>query len=1261
MASTPNASSSMKWEVVKKSKKPNSSARHQNVKKSGGRKALAESNMRRIFDPAPPLKPSETIYESFERMGKKNKEQVPPAPAPEQHPKKPNTGKCDKNSPRNEGDKNSQKTVKFKSLEDAMKALNLSALQQQLEKSQSLFPENPSVWVKDLASYLNYKLQAPEIDPTVSQYSYDYPYCLASKELKSMCKTLLVKSADSQQQLFHHCIYTMLRELDKQPGEALHGYRFCIQTIMMENHKIATQNLASHLELLRSHQNNPVKCLTIMWALGQAGFTDLTEGLKGRCSVKIETIASLLDKTSHFCFVVLFFYARMHANLTKGFGIMGPKDFFPLLDFAFMPKNALSPSLQEQLRQLYPRLKVLAFGAKPESTLHTYFPSFLSRATHNCPYDMKKEVCRSLPETVQSFKVTNDEMSTSAASSQEVKACNDICNQLQVKMKGQGFPWSRLVLVVLVFAVGFVMYDIRANGSFKAQLQYPRWRRPADRISEGIASIYSSESSTASYGVCEDISGTRVAAVCKVLQLTSSESRSRFDSGNLARVEQVEHPDTDGEPTVNGSTMMFGGPLSTPDYEFNVWTKPDCAETQFENGNRSWFYFSVRGGAPGKLIKINVMNMNKQSKLYSQGMAPFVKTLPLKTRWERIRDRPTFEMVENQFILSFNHRFLEIRGATTYFSFCYPFSYAECQDMLVQLDQKFADSKHPTPDRPVDSIYYHRELLCNSLDGHRVDLITVTSCHGMMEEQEPRLEKLFPDNCTPRPRQFNGKRVFFLSSRVHPGETPSSFVFNGFLNFILKQDDPRAQMLRKMFVFKLIPMLNPDGVVRGHYRTDSRGVNLNRQYLSPDFELHPSIYGAKSVIMYHHLHNHVRPDSQDWRSFVSPLSSNLLSTKPSNHSNRNCPFSSEVSLSKMEKSNNLKNEERHGEGDCIAPIWGYGQTQIPVLTENSGQLISELLIKGEANLKTDNTVKSGNEEPRDKECVKTRISPDPPEHVLPRESGIAYYVDLHGHASKRGCFMYGNSLSEENEQVENMLYPKLISMNSANFDFSGCNFSEKNMYAKDKRDGQSKEGSGRVAIHKATGMIHSYTLECNYNTGRSVNTVPSACHDNGRASPPPPPAFPPKYTIELFEQVGRAVAIAALDMADCNPWPRIVMSEHNSLPNLHAWMLKHVRNSLKKNVTKTSPKGTHGMTTSVSENSFSRTRSNSNGTTSGSSSSQQNSPQLKSSTSFTFGCSLGMGRLTCPAGISQSHQKGGHRALGAVRDGAWSFLIVLQP
>ena len=45
------------------------------------------------------------------------------------------------------------------------------------------------------------------------------------------------------------------------------------------------------------------------------------------------------------------------------------------------------------------------------------------------------------------------------------------------------------------------------------------------------------------------------------------------------------------------------------------------------------------------------------------------------------------------------------------------------------------------------------------------------------------------------------------------------------------------------------------------------------------------------------------------------------------------------------------------------------------------------------------------------------------------------------------------------------------------------------MINRDKRDGLSKEGSGRVAISKLTGIPRSYTLECNYNTGRMRNIL----------------------------------------------------------------------------------------------------------------------------------------------------------------------------
>ncbi|XP_030054483.1 transmembrane protein 214 isoform X1 [Microcaecilia unicolor] len=513
MASAPG-----KWEVVKKSKKPGGGGGSGSGagKKGGaaGRKALGEANLPRIV-PAPLIKPCATIFElGFEKPTKKqNKEQVPPVLAPEQQPqqKKQNAGKQAKKL--SAGDV-VPKQGRFRSLEDALKALDLSDLQKELEKSQNMFPENPSVWLKDLAGYLNFKLQAPRSDPTLSQYTHDYPYSLVSRELKVIIKALLEKSSGVLELFFDHCIYIMLQELDKPSGESLHGYRICVQAVLLERPKIATMNVGKYLELLRSQQSRPMKCLTVMWALGQAGFTDLIEGLKVWLGIMLPVLG--IKSLSPYAIAYLDRLLMMHSNLTKGFGMIGPKDFFPLLDFAFMPNNSLSPSLQDQLQQLYPRLKVLAFGAKPETTLHTYFPSFLSRATPHCPPDMKKELLtcmneclnmdplsfsvwrqlytkhlsqsslllnhildswdntskkmrKSLRETVHSFKVTNEEFSLKGTNNaQDIESCDITCKTLLHKMKGRGIPWSRLLLVVLVFTAGFIIHDIRAHGSFQA-------------------------------------------------------------------------------------------------------------------------------------------------------------------------------------------------------------------------------------------------------------------------------------------------------------------------------------------------------------------------------------------------------------------------------------------------------------------------------------------------------------------------------------------------------------------------------------------------------------------------------------------------------------------------------------------------------------------------------------------------------------------------------------------------------------------------
>lgn len=90
--------------------------------------------------------------------------------------------------------------------------------------------------------------------------------------------------------------------------------------------------------------------------------------------------------------------------------------------------------------------------------------------------------------------------------------------------------------------------------------------------------------------------------------------------------------------------------------------------------------------------------------------------------------------------------------------------------------------------------------------------------------------------------------MIFLSARVHPGEVPGSHLLNGMLDFLADEANPEAQALLGLFVVKIIPMLNPDGVARGHYRLDTLGQNLNRFYENPDPQKQPSIFAAKTLV-----------------------------------------------------------------------------------------------------------------------------------------------------------------------------------------------------------------------------------------------------------------------------------------------------------------------------------------------------------------------------------------------------------------------------
>lgn len=300
------------------------------------------------------------------------------------------------------------------------------------------------------------------------------------------------------------------------------------------------------------------------------------------------------------------------------------------------------------------------------------------------------------------------------------------------------------------------------------------------------------------------------------------------------------------------------------------------------------------------------MNLNKQAKLFSQGMHPVTRH-GINGKWERIKDKPTFIITEDSFVLSFTHRTGEnVEDNLTFYAFTFPYTYTEHLQMLDSYDRKYKKSleevesiirelRHPCKDKividihqtvntfsssrddekshqtfsitnlsedahdgsvllqekfenillstrsfsssidgentsdsmqqlsslvhnsmkiekttecsatiikppPVDElkneIYYHRELLINSFEQRRVDFLTITSFEGIEDEHEERLKNLFPDFSAPRCHNFKNKKIIFLSSRVHPGETVASFVLNGFINLLLDRKSQIASILR---------------------------------------------------------------------------------------------------------------------------------------------------------------------------------------------------------------------------------------------------------------------------------------------------------------------------------------------------------------------------------------------------------------------------------------------------------------------------------
>ena len=274
---------------------------------------------------------------------------------------------------------------------------------------------------------------------------------------------------------------------------------------------------------------------------------------------------------------------------------------------------------------------------------------------------------------------------------------------------------------------------------------------------------------------------------------------SRFESGNLELAVKLS------------------------DTEYNLVLQHDSNTA----GNTQWFFFRVSNTTKDLKVRFNLVNLGKGDSLFNYGM----KLVVHSEAEERLNGRGWARGGEDIlyyknlmfkpgtgksfYTVSFSHTFAHNKDSV-YFAYSCPYTYSDLMRFLLALENN-----------PRTNSLFSRRLLCHSIGGNRCDYLTITSSNI--------------------PEYTKDRKGVVLSARAHPGEAVGSWMMQGAVEFLLSESR-EASLIRDHYVVKVVPMLNPDGVVNGNYRCNLAGSDLNRKWKAPSKLLQPTIFHAKRLM-----------------------------------------------------------------------------------------------------------------------------------------------------------------------------------------------------------------------------------------------------------------------------------------------------------------------------------------------------------------------------------------------------------------------------
>ncbi|KAL5965182.1 Cytosolic carboxypeptidase 2 [Taenia solium] len=314
---------------------------------------------------------------------------------------------------------------------------------------------------------------------------------------------------------------------------------------------------------------------------------------------------------------------------------------------------------------------------------------------------------------------------------------------------------------------------------------------------------------------------------------------SRFESGNLKQARRMQTIIKKRFVKTN-SRMYFSGT-----YEYELVLTPDLVT----ESHVQWFFFQVAGAKCGVEYTFHIVNLLKTKRLVKTGekVLFYSKKLAEKTGngWTRVGTDTSYGRnlkAEKNPILKRGTTYYELKwnmsrdksetakepvfpydNDVCVFAHCYPYTYSDLKADIHDMMQRARKL-------PPGSV--RCEKLCSTFAGNTCFLITITD----------------PDS---------EKWAAVLTARVHPGETVGSWNMKGLMELLTHPRNDKAKELRRRYVFKLVPMLNADGVIVGNYRCSLVGRDVNRTY---------TIYGPDRIPEVHYtrkLVEHCRETCKD--------------------------------------------------------------------------------------------------------------------------------------------------------------------------------------------------------------------------------------------------------------------------------------------------------------------------------------------------------------------------------------------------------------